>query len=139
MYLEDVDLGWRCRLLGYRAIFVPEARVRHRYQGSSRRRGRAFVDTNLRINRVAMLLRNASLTMLLRTALHSGLDLAMVLATQGPRPLLGLARRIPAAWRERLEIGRRAHCNRRSVERTWFQALPRSAPDADVAGGTAGP
>lgn len=30
MYLEDVDLAWRLRLLGWEAIFAPEARVYHR-------------------------------------------------------------------------------------------------------------
>ncbi len=29
MYLEDVDLAWRLRLLGWEAIFAPEARVYH--------------------------------------------------------------------------------------------------------------
>ena len=30
MYCEDVDLGWRLQLAGYRAIFAPQARVYHR-------------------------------------------------------------------------------------------------------------
>ncbi len=30
MYLEDVDLAWRLRLLGWEALFAPEARVYHR-------------------------------------------------------------------------------------------------------------
>jgi len=30
MYCEDVDLGWRLQLAGYRAVFAPEARVYHR-------------------------------------------------------------------------------------------------------------
>lgn len=30
MYLEDVDLSWRLQLLGWKAIYVPEARVYHR-------------------------------------------------------------------------------------------------------------
>jgi GT2 family glycosyltransferase len=29
MYLEDVDLAWRLQLLGWRAIFAPEARLYH--------------------------------------------------------------------------------------------------------------
>jgi len=29
MYLEDVDLGWRLQLAGYRALFAPQARVYH--------------------------------------------------------------------------------------------------------------
>jgi len=30
MYCEDVDLGWRLQLAGYRAVFAPQARVYHR-------------------------------------------------------------------------------------------------------------
>jgi len=30
MYCEDVDLGWRLQLAGYRAVFAPRARVYHR-------------------------------------------------------------------------------------------------------------
>ncbi len=30
MYCEDVDLGWRAQLAGYKTIFVPQARVYHR-------------------------------------------------------------------------------------------------------------
>ena len=30
MYCEDVDLGWRLQLVGYRAVFAPQARVYHR-------------------------------------------------------------------------------------------------------------
>ena len=33
-YHEDVDLGWRMRLLGYRTIYVPQAPVRHVHQGT---------------------------------------------------------------------------------------------------------
>ena len=29
MYMEDVDLAWRLQLLGWKAIYVPEARVYH--------------------------------------------------------------------------------------------------------------
>jgi GT2 family glycosyltransferase/glycosyltransferase involved in cell wall biosynthesis len=36
MYHEDVDLGWRLWLLGYRVEYVPDAVVYHRLGGSSR-------------------------------------------------------------------------------------------------------
>src|SRR5713101_5004470 len=38
MYFEDVDLGWRGRLAGWSAVYVPSARVLHAFQGSSSRR-----------------------------------------------------------------------------------------------------
>ena len=35
-YFEDVDLGWRLWVLGYRVVFSPQAVSYHRYQGTSR-------------------------------------------------------------------------------------------------------
>ena len=35
-YFEDVDLGWRLWVLGYRVRFCPQAISYHRYQGTSR-------------------------------------------------------------------------------------------------------
>ena len=34
-YLEDCDIGWRARILGYKNVFVPEARVKHVGSASS--------------------------------------------------------------------------------------------------------
>lgn len=39
MYHEDVDLGWRIWLYGYRVIFVPESIVYHAFGGTSTRVG----------------------------------------------------------------------------------------------------
>jgi len=33
-YFEDVDLGWRCHLLGYDVVFVPQSVVYHKLGGS---------------------------------------------------------------------------------------------------------
>jgi len=35
LYLEDADLSWRLRLLGYRVGFAPQARVAHYFSGST--------------------------------------------------------------------------------------------------------
>jgi len=35
MFFEDVDLGWRLWVLGYKVIFVPEAITYHRFHGSA--------------------------------------------------------------------------------------------------------
>lgn len=34
-YLEDVDLAWRARLAGWRAVYVPEARVWHQHSATA--------------------------------------------------------------------------------------------------------
>ncbi|MCL4458522.1 MAG: glycosyltransferase, partial [Chloroflexi bacterium] len=36
-FFEDVDLGWRLWLLGYKVIFAPKAIVYHKHHGTSRR------------------------------------------------------------------------------------------------------
>jgi len=36
LYMEDADLSWRLRLLGYRVAFAPQAQVAHYFSGSSR-------------------------------------------------------------------------------------------------------
>jgi hypothetical protein len=40
MFYEDVDLGWRLWVLGYRVIFVPEAVTYHRHHGSAGKLGK---------------------------------------------------------------------------------------------------
>jgi len=38
LYVEDADLSWRLRLLGYRVAFAPKAKVAHYFSGSARSR-----------------------------------------------------------------------------------------------------
>lgn len=54
MYVEDTDLSWRARLLGYRCVYVPGAIVEHDYHPSYSPR-KAF---HLDYNRHVMLLKN---------------------------------------------------------------------------------
>lgn len=56
MYLEDVDLAWRLRLRGWKALHVPEAVVRHDYAASSVE-GSPFKRRLLARNRLWMLAR----------------------------------------------------------------------------------
>jgi GT2 family glycosyltransferase len=61
MYFEDVDLGWRCRLCGFSAQYVPQALVYHRFHGSSGAQKRGFVAAHCHANKLRTLLKNASL------------------------------------------------------------------------------
>jgi len=65
-YLEDVDLGLRARLRGYRWLYVPEAEVLHRGQGSGLPRSR-YVRLVTR-NRLLLLTKSLPLSLLLRHA-----------------------------------------------------------------------
>ena len=132
MYYEDVDLGWRCRLAGYRVEFVPEARVHHRFGGSARRRGSTFTFTQCRVNRIATQVQNASLAFALRTATVSVADLLTVWRDEGPRPILRLLGRFPSLLRNRLRVSRLATTSRREIERTWFTEPMIVMPDPEL-------
>lgn len=63
-YLEDIDVGLRGRLLGYRCLYVPTAKVLHQGQGASTSRTR-YVYLMTR-NRLALLLKNIPGQLLLK-------------------------------------------------------------------------
>ena len=63
-YLEDIDLGLRGRLLGYRYLFVPEATVLHRGHGSKIPQGR-YVRLITR-NRILLFKKNLPAGLLIR-------------------------------------------------------------------------
>jgi GT2 family glycosyltransferase len=129
MYFEDVDLGWRCRLAGWEARYVPSARVRHAFQASSKRQPGRFVGTHLRRNRLRMLLKNGSLSFVgagLPRSLYEALEL---LVWQGPSAL----RDIGVAARDGLEQRRlvarlveSGRVGRGETERRW--AVPSPEP-----------
>lgn len=60
MYYEDLDAGWRLRLAGWQAIYVPTARVEHEHAASADRDSEMFAYFNER-NRLLTLFRNAPL------------------------------------------------------------------------------
>jgi GT2 family glycosyltransferase len=63
-YLEDVDLGLRGRLAGYRYLFEPGARVLHQGQGSGMSRSQ-YVRLMTR-NRLLLFLKNVPLSLLVK-------------------------------------------------------------------------
>lgn len=62
-YLEDIDLGLRLQLLGYKSIYLPEAVVWHKGHGSSIQK-ETYV-TYMTRNRVLLFLKNIPLSLLL--------------------------------------------------------------------------
>lgn len=57
VYLEDVDLAWRAQVAGWKAVYVPQARVQHHHSATAGE-GSAFKDYMLGRNKVRLLLRN---------------------------------------------------------------------------------
>lgn len=63
-YLEDIDLGLRGRLRGYRFLFVPTAQILHQSHGAGLARSRyVFLMTR---NRLSLLLKNIPTELLLK-------------------------------------------------------------------------
>jgi GT2 family glycosyltransferase len=52
MYFEDLDLGWRARLAGWEALYVPASLVRHKWHGSTGRHGSSWLAVLAGVNRV---------------------------------------------------------------------------------------
>lgn len=69
LYYEDVDLGWRLRLAGHRAGYVPAARVAHAHSASAVTDSRLHVFHDAR-NRLVVLIRVAPGRLALQAALR---------------------------------------------------------------------
>lgn len=68
MYHEDVDLGWRFWIYGYRVIFVPQSRVYHAYGGTSHKiGGNSFREIYGLKHAMRSLIKNYQLSNLIKT------------------------------------------------------------------------
>jgi len=121
MYLEDVDLAWRFRLAGLSTRYVATARVRHRYQASSRQHSTDFVGRHCRENRIAMLIKNASIRMFARGLWRTLFDLLLIVRGSGLRGVSRMTRSCRAALAARKHVDRIAQVSRREVERRWVE------------------
>lgn len=121
MYYEDVDLGWRCRLAGYGARYVPDAVVYHAFQGSSKRHGNRFVLRQCTKNRLISLARNASPELLVRSLPKTLTEILWLAAFGGRGALREVTPRVLRAFREeRPLVTSLLARDRRQVERTWL-------------------
>ena len=104
-YFEDVDLGWRLAVLGYRTVLAPNAVTYHRLHGTA---GRIAFAQRLRLyerNALAMIFKNyetATLDRVLPAAIalslarglaHSGLDPRAYTLGSSPPPTAQLSAR----------------------------------------------
>ena len=124
MYFEDVDLGWRCQLAGWRCLYDPAIDLIHVWQGSSRLRGEHFVFAHCALNRVRCLLKNASWWTLFFGMRRTAGDLVWLFRREGSA---ALGRWLTAVWdglRQRPAAGRSRRRGRRALERTWMHGRP---------------
>ena len=123
MYLEDLDLGWRARLAGWSARLVPGSVVRHKYQASTKRRGRPWLLVTSRTNRARTLAKNASPSLWLHSLHFTLWDVAVVAWNGGPRAVIGYADALRKGLHQRGEVERIRRRPRRDTEARW--AKPR--------------
>lgn len=125
MYAEDADLGWRARLHGWRARYVPDAVVEHAFQGSARSHGSTFVPLHCRRNRMLSLTKNASVGMIARSAGVSAADLVWIAVKCGPHELVKTMTMVRRVTEDRRAIEHSRAVRRRALESAWFRTPPR--------------
>jgi GT2 family glycosyltransferase len=127
MYYEDLDVSWRLRLAGWEIGSAPRAVAVHRHAGSSSS-GSPFIKYQSMRNRLAVVLRNGSLGMVLRVVVRvAGRAVADVVPSgrsqlsraQWTRLLAGLPRLALRAVRLRRRDAASADARHR-VERTFL-------------------
>lgn len=119
MYFEDVDLGWRARLMGWSAVYAPDAIVHHAFHGSAVRRGKRFVSVHCDRNRLRVLLKNASAGYILRSTPRLARDFATSLFHERTAAFGAFYRAARDGWSQRALVARGAQCERNVVERRW--------------------
>lgn len=127
-YIEDVDLDWRLRWMGWRAWYEPRAVAVHHRHGSGARRSPAIMRHILK-NRILTVVKNydgrSLVTNLPGLALFTAIK-TLDFARVHPSSALGLvdaARLMPTAVRRRREIRLRRLARPEQV-RSWLQPFP---------------
>jgi GT2 family glycosyltransferase len=121
MFFEDVDLGWRCRLAGWRALYAPHAVVHHAFHASAGRRGAGFVRLHCERNRVRTLLKNASARLVARSLPRLCRGAWFSLGARGRHALGDYAAAVRDGLAQRDAVSRLCKISRREVERRWVR------------------
>lgn len=124
MYYEDLDLGWRARLCGWSARYVPESVVLHKWHGSSDRHGPTWLMNMAGTNRIRTLCKNASPGFVARTlgrTFSEGWRIVRQGRISAAGTLLGACAR---GLLQRSQVTRMARVDRRALERAWVRPRP---------------
>jgi GT2 family glycosyltransferase len=123
-FLEDVDLDWRARLLGWKSFYVPEAVAMHHRGGTAVRRSK-IVEVHNYKNRYLMIMKNDYLLSNLKNIhqiIFTDIIKSSALFFRYPSALLGIFQVIkltPATLRKRWVIKKKRKMSRKEMEK-WF-------------------
>jgi GT2 family glycosyltransferase len=123
-YIEDIDLGFRFRLAGYKAMYVPGAVVRHVGSATTGGRHSDFSIYHGHRNLVWAYIKNMpGILFWLFLPFHIILNLASVIYFSGlgkgkiiARAKWDAIQRVPKMWKKRRDIQR---CRKASVREIW--------------------
>ena len=119
MYAEDLDLGWRCRLMGWKAYYLPGAIVVHSYQSSSKKWGNKWADLQCRKNRVRALIKNGSIVFLITTIPKTVYDFFLGLRHSGFMVFIEFYKAMRDGISQRKNVSRLLTESRRDIEKKW--------------------
>jgi GT2 family glycosyltransferase len=139
MYHEDVDLGWRFWLKGYRVKCVPDSRVYHAFGGTSLKISTMEFRNSLGLRHaMRSLIKNYEARTLLRTlSMFIALGVRTTVkkrSTEFMKCLLWNIRMLPDTLRERRRIQKQRKTSDRQLSPLIWQQirLPVSYPDYEV-------
>ncbi len=130
-YREDADLAWRAQWLGWKCLYVPQARGYHVRRVLPHRRAELAADINMHSfkNRFLLRIKNMDMATYIRFFLpiraRDALAFAYVLLREPSslRALPLLWKAFPRAWQQRKEIRRKRRVSPQEV-RSWFSKHP---------------
>jgi GT2 family glycosyltransferase len=122
MYCEDWDLGWRARLCGWSALYAPQAVVAHAFQGSAHRHPRGFVDTQVRLNNIRTMLKNATARWLVRSLRAHLREMFLLIWNNGWRAVAAIGAAVRDGLRQRREVKALSCVPAIEVEKRWLAA-----------------
>lgn len=134
-YREDADLAWRAQWLGWRCLYVPDARAFHVRRVLPERRAALPAEINMHSFKNRFLLRIKNMDagtyarFLLPITARDVVALGYVLLREPSslRALPLLVKAFPHAWRLRGDLQRRRRITPQEM-RSWFSNLPVSKP-----------
>lgn len=124
LYYEDMDLGWRARLAGWSAVYAPKSIVHHRWHGSSDRHGKSRLLVMSNINRMRMLVKNASPRFMALTVPRTLKESFEIVRHGGVNGVASLVNALRDSFAERRHVSALCRGSRTSIEKTW-RAKPR--------------